>query len=115
MGLREEILAFEDNTIEPVQAFGRTVYVRSISGEERDRFEASNQVRKGGKIVPNPVHIRARFCALVMCDEHGKRLFSDADVMALTRKNVRQLDAVWTVAQKLNAIDDSDIDELAGN
>ena len=115
MGLREDILAFDDRRIEEVRAFGRTLYVRSISAHERDCFEAGNSKREGGKMVPNPVDIRARFCVLVLCDADGKRIFTDADVPALTVKAVRELDKVWAVASKLNAIDDEDVKELAGN
>lgn len=116
MGLREEILAFDDRRIAEVKAFGRTLWVRSMSAHERDVFEVG--CMGSGKSKDDPsrlIDIRAKFVAQVLCDADGKRIFSDADVPALSAKMVPEIDKVWEAGRKLNAITEDDLKELAGN
>lgn len=110
---KEEILNANDIVIEEVQVpeWGGSVFVRSLSGTDRDAFEQS--VVEGKKM--NLANIRARLCAKTICDADGERLFTDADVTALGRKSAKALNTVFEVAQGLNGLSTDDVKELEKN
>lgn len=122
---KEAILSADDLEKELVEVpeWGGAVYVRALTGAERDAFEQSmvemRTVRQGRKQETvremRLQNIRARLCALTICDEEGNRLFTDADVQALGRKSASALNRVFQVAQRLSGLTDEDVDELAGN
>ncbi|OGO12737.1 MAG: hypothetical protein A2Y53_04900 [Chloroflexi bacterium RBG_16_47_49] len=109
---RDDILKATDIQIEPVEAWGGTVYVKGMTGKERDRFEASIVHIHGKKQDVNLENVRAKLCVMSMCDENGKRLFADSDAPLLTEKSACELQKVFAVAQRLSGITDEDIDEL---
>ncbi len=96
----------------PVPEWGGDVYVRVMTGAERDRWEiaTSNALEK-----PGQANIRAGLCAAAICDESGKRLFTDNQAAALGGKSGVALDRVYDVARKLNKVSDGDIEELEKN
>ena len=110
---KEQILSSEDLTKEIVDVpeWGGEVYVRAMTGTERDAFEASI-VKDGGTNLAN---IRAKLCALCMVDEDGNRLFIDGDVLALGKKSALALDRVFNAAQKLNGIAKDDVKDMVKN
>lgn len=122
---KEAILSADDLVKELVEVpeWGGAVYVRALTGTERDAFEQSmvemRTVRQGRKQETvremRLQNIRARLCALTICDEEGNRLFTDADVQALGRKSASALNRVFQVAQRLSGLTDEDVEELAGN
>lgn len=122
---REQILEAQDLEKELVEVpeWGGAVYVRALTGTERDAFEQSmvetRTVRKGRKQETvremRLQNLRARLCALTICDEDGTRLFNDSDVHALGRKSASALNRVFEVAQRLSGLTDEDVEELAGN
>ena len=65
--------------------------------------------------TPNLQNVRAKLLARCLCDEHGERLFNDAEVEALGAKSAAALDRVFKVAQTLNGIGEKEIEELAGH
>ena len=89
------------------------MFVKGMSGTERDAFEASILEMRGKTSKINTVNIRAKLCALSICDEGGKLLFSAADVKKLGKKSAQALDHVFEVAQRLSAITNEDVEELA--
>lgn len=122
---RSAILEMDDigKSLVDVPEWGGAVYVRALTGSERDAFETSlieeKTVRKGRKQETtrstNLRNMRAKLCALTICDEDGKRLFSNADVKELGAKSAAALDRVFEVAQRLSGLSDDDVDELVGN
>lgn len=107
---RDEILAAADRPIVLVDVpeWGGAVFVRSISGAERDAFELSWAADK--------TNIRAKLAAVCCCDESGDPLFDHADdIAALGDKSGAALDRVFDAATKLNKFTDKDIDELEKN
>jgi hypothetical protein len=92
------------------------VYVRALSGKERDHFEAVVQglarVKPGGKPQPNVENYRARLCALAICDEEGAALFTPDDVEELGQQSSAALDRVLEVANRLSGITRRDMEEL---
>lgn len=118
MGLREQILAAHDEHMEMVSIpeWGNlTVYVRIMTGAERDKFEADTVRTNGKDMKLNMINVRARLCVLCACDEKGKRIFLDADADALGDKSARGLDRIFSVAQRLNKLRKEDVEDLAKN
>ena len=112
---RENILKIQDIQIELVHVpeWGGDVYVKGMTGAERDKFESSLMVLRGKSQTLNMANIRAKLASLTICDENGKRLFSEQDVQVLSQKSASALQRVFVVAQKLSRIGDEDIEELA--
>lgn len=112
---RDEILQASDIVTElvPVPEWGGEVYVKGMTGAERDKFESSIVEQRGKEQKMNMANIRAKLASLTICDEKGKRLFTEADVQALSQKSAAALQRVMIVAQKLSGIGDEDVKELA--
>lgn len=113
---RESILASNPVTTAPVDVpeWGGRVYVRTLSGSERDAFDARLMPDKSGK--RNFANFRGWFVALVASKENGERLFQDADAVALGKQPARVLDRVVDAALKHNAMQgDASVEEALGN
>ena len=104
---KDAILAADDLPRETVNVpeWGGEVLVRTMSGTDRDAFEAS-LLEKDGRME----NVRARLVALTLCDAQGDRLFDDSQSVALGRKSARALDRVFSVAQRLNGIGVEQVD-----
>lgn len=96
---RDDILRAEDSGLRevPVPEWGSTVWIRTLTGRERDRWELD--LEAAGKD-----NARASLCALVICDEKGKSLFTAQDAAALGQKNAAALDRIFEAARELNLI-----------
>ena len=105
---REQILQCDDlpREIVNVPEWGGEVQVRTMTGTDRDAFEAS-LIGKEGRLE----NVRARLVSLAVCDESGERLFADADIAALGSKSAKALDRVFAVAQGLNGIGSDQVDQ----
>ncbi len=104
---KDAILAADDLPRETVSVpeWGGEVLVRTMSGTDRDAFEAS-LLEKDGRME----NVRARLVALTLCYPQGDRLFDDGEIAALGRKSARALDRVFSVAQRLNGIGVEQVD-----
>jgi hypothetical protein len=111
---RDDILLAADIKKEllPVPEWGGEVFVKALSGTERDRWETSMIQMKGTDRTINMQNIRAKLASMAICDEDGKRLFSDNDVLALGQKSASALQRVFELAQKLSGIGDDAVEEL---
>lgn len=112
---RSDILSAPDITVELVSVpeWGGDVYVKGMTGAERDKFESSLIDTRAKSRSLNMANVRAKLVSLCACDEDGKRLFTDADVQALSEKSASALQRIFEVAQKLSGIGDADVEELA--
>lgn len=99
-----------------VPEWGGTVRVRVMSGHERDAWEASfitQALDRGrGGLAGSMQNVRARLVAQTAVDADNARLFTDSDVEALGAKSAAALDRVFAVAQRLNGLNEKDIEEL---
>jgi hypothetical protein len=114
---RDEILNCDDVQIVKVSVpeWGDHVYVKSMTGTERDAWEAT---RIGGTAAKPTLQFnneRADLASRTLCDKGGTLLFTAAEAVALGKKNAAALDRVYAVAQRLSKISADDIEELAGN
>ena len=98
-----------------VPQWGGDIFVRTLTGTERDDFEQSCITSKGKNKDMNLKNIRARLCVLCICEEDGTRLFDARDVESLGKKSASALDLIFAVAQRLNGLAGEDVVELAGN
>lgn len=99
---KEAILSADDLPRERVNVpeWGGDVFVRTMTGTDRDAFEASLIGNKDGRME----NVRARLVSLTLCNEIGTRIFGDDDIAALGTKSAKALDRVFAVAQRLNGI-----------
>jgi len=112
---RDAILEAHDIEIERIDVpeWGGHIFVKGMSGVERDKFEAAIVEQRGKAVKVNMANIRAKLAAHTICDEDGVPLFTPKDVVALGDKSALALQRVFDVAQRLSGITSDDIEELA--
>lgn len=114
-----EILSAKDIETEVVEVpeWGGAVYVKGMTGAERDAFEKSILVEKRskkGKVTreTDTANMRAKLVAATMVGDSGLPLFSPYDVEELGKKSGAALQRVFEVACKLSGMTEKEIDEL---
>lgn len=114
---KDQILKADDLATEtvPVPEWGGEVLVRTMTGEERDRWESSITSKRGDDIKVNMVNLRARLCAETIVGDDGELLFTKEDIDVLGKKSAKALDRIFGVAQSLNGLGKNDLKELAKN
>lgn len=120
---KDQILSTSDLQIQKVfvPEWKDHVFVRSLSGKERDQFEEAGLIRgrdhKRG-IATYDVRMenaRARLVVMTCCDEAGTRIFADDDVEALGKKNAGALALLYNVAASLSGITAEDLGDVLKN
>lgn len=120
---REQLLKKEKLEIVEVDlGKGDVVFVRQMTGRERDNFEQSmlRKVRKPGSNVveyePSIKDFRAKLAVNTLCDETGECLLKPEDYDSLSRNmSAFRLEKIINVAQRLNKITDEDKEEILKN
>lgn len=115
MGLltKAAILAAEDLKHEdvPVQEWGGTVRVRTMTGTQREAFGASLMV--DGKSDMGTFRVKLVVACVV--GEDGEQLFTPEDVEALSLKSGAALERVFSAASKLNGMAADSVESAQGN
>ena len=88
-----------------------TVGIRVMTGTEREAWERA--IIKDGKVSSD--NIRANLLAKCLCDDAGNRLFSDSEIDSVGLLPANVVVPLYDVAQKINALTQTDVDELAKN
>ncbi len=91
---------------------GGYVWVRGMTGAERDEFERSNYRTKRGRVEPQLENVRARLAVRCLVDDDGVRLFGNEEAQALGQLRADTLSKIYGVAQRLSNVTDEDLDEL---
>ncbi len=114
---KEQILASDDLKYEEMEVpeWGGTVRIRTMTGTERDEFEASVFETKGKDSKVNLQNFRSKLIAKTLVDDKGIRIFADGDIEVLGKKSSKALDRVFTVAQRLNGIGQKEVEDLTKN
>ncbi len=101
------IMSARDVTLEEVQVseWGGSVWLKTLSGTERDIFE-------DGYAADKMKAFRPRFLVLALCNENGDRLFTDAEVAELGKKSSVVLNRLFDAGWKLNALREEDTDAM---
>jgi len=115
---RDSILSADDLPMEKINVpeWGGSVYIRTMTGTERDSYEAQMYLDKKSSngVDLSLVNLRAKLVARTACNKDRKRLFEDSDIAALGEKSCAALDRCYEKAEKLNKFSQEDIDNLAG-
>lgn len=114
---RDAILTADDLKKEEIQVpeWGGSVFIRCMTGTERDAFESEAYTVRGKDVQINRENFRARLLVRVLVDEKGERLFSDKDIASLGAKSGKALDRVFTVAMKISGLSKEDVEDLTKN
>jgi hypothetical protein len=97
------------------------VYVRQMTGRERDRFEQSllkEKKGKGGSIdyERSMEDFRAKLAVNTVCDEEGNNILKPEDYPTLSQNmSAAKLEAIINKAQELNKISNEDKENLLKN
>lgn len=91
--------------------FGK-VFVRGMTGKQRDQWESSLMRGRGQDRRPHTENARARLAVRCLVNEKGERLYQDADAERLGNIRVDYLQKIFEVAQRLSGVTDEDIDDL---
>lgn len=83
-----------------------SVWVRVMTGTERDKFEARQR-------VVQLADFRARFAQATVCNEDGSLMFSEAEIPEIGAWPSTALDAIFEVAKRLNGLTADDVKELS--
>lgn len=116
----EDILAANDDVVRAVEVpeWGGRVWVRGLTGSERDLFENSILEGRGRNQSVNLKNFRAKLVvAATVKGEHSKeRLFADpSHVQRLGTKSARALQRVFDVAQELAGLNEKDVEQMTAD
>lgn len=111
---KDAILKASDSKIQKldVPEWGGHIFLKNMTGSERDQFEAETYVTKGKNVEFNRENFRARLLVRCICDEQGEPMFTKKDIDALGKKSAKALDRCFAAAQKLNGLSAEDVEEL---
>lgn len=111
MSIKDTILAADDVQTETVEVpeWGLTLHVRGMTGSERDQFEQSLMVERGGRRVMDTANIRAKAVVRCLVDDDGRRVFADGDANELGSKSAAVLERIYDVAARLSGLRDEDV------
>ena len=93
-----------------VPEWGGSVWVQSMSGTDRDSYEAE-LVGDGDNDdqAYNLLNLRAKLACRSLVDEAGKKLFSEAEIAVLGEKDAYPLERVCAVARRLSRLRRTDV------
>jgi|CXWL01.1.fsa_nt_gi hypothetical protein len=114
---RDQIFQIDDlqQEVVAVPEWGGDVIVRGMTGAERDEYEGARVQIEGKRVRLNYDNISAKLVSLCVIDEHGARLFSEADVAQLGTRNGKALKRVAEVCTRLSGLRDEDGDAASKN
>ena len=125
MGLltREALLTKEKLEVVKVEfENGEFVYVRQMTGRERDQFEQSllkkNRDKKGNVIgyEQSTEDFRAKLAVQTICDENGELILKPGDFAVLSMSmSAKKLETIINKAQEINKISEEDKENLVKN
>jgi len=119
---RDDLLKKDTLEIVEVDLGDAIVFVRQMTGHERDGFEQSLLTKKKdnkGNVVAieqATEDFRAKLAVQTVCDEKGDLLFKRDDYLRLSMNiSAAKLEKIIEVAQRINAIGEKDKEELIKN
>ncbi len=110
----ENILSADDMKVAPVDVpeWGGKIYVRRLTGRERDEFEQLMNDRKAAKSL-KVRGVISRIVALAASKADGSKLFTSNDAESrLDDKACAPLMRVFDAALKISGMRDDDIDNI---
>jgi hypothetical protein len=96
-----------------VPELGGAVYVRGMSGKERDKFEEGLRIKKGKHAGQSDLrNFRAQLAVKVIVDEHGERILNDGDVDIIGKLPAGVLDRILAKCNELSGKAEEEIEDL---
>ena len=118
---REKLLTKEVLEVRKVDlGKGEFVYVKQMTGHERDNFERSllKEVKKGNELdyVRSLEDFRAKLAVNTLCDKEGILLLKPMDYPILSQSmSAARLEKIVNISQEMNAIKEEDKEKLVKN
>lgn len=111
---REAILSKDDLPRKEVEVpeWGGSVYVRGMTGKERDIVETLFMEAQKKDTLQG---IRAQLVCMVTTDENGVRIFQDEDSEELAQKSGKALDRLFSVAMQLSGMSPDEMERAEKN
>ncbi len=119
--LAEEIFARREAcfTKEPIKAWGKDLWVWSLTGADRDAYEGARvSYDKEGKAKIDYLNTRAKLVILALRDSDkndAKRVFHDLHAGQVGQLDAKTLDKIYSVACKLSGLRTGDEEEAEKN
>ena len=120
---REALLQRDDLKSEKVELTRGHVFVREMTGHEKDVWEQSMLKQKPNgdrnKAVEYETTLedfRAKLAVVTVCDAEGNLLFEPKDVKMLNKMmSATNIERIVAVAQRLNAVTEKDKEDILKN
>lgn len=85
------------------------IFVKVMTGEEKNAYQMTKfkwETDNDGenKVIPTPENASAQLAVRTMCDETGKRLYQDKDLLTVAKWNSLLLDAINAVSEEINKL-----------
>jgi len=112
MVLSKETLLAATLERERVEVLGDFVFVRGMTGTERDGWEQSILYHKKKSKNDSYDHFRASLVVRTVCDESGTRLFDDKEIPKVSGMPAAVLDVLYGVAARMSGITKEDAEKL---
>ena len=91
------------------------VYVRTLTANERDKFEDAITKVEGKETTVVMLGMRAHLASMASVNEDSEPVFTAEQMEALGQKSAIPLDRIFGVAQRLCGMTDKDVEDLAKN
>lgn len=95
-----------------IPEWGGGLFVRPMTGLERDNYEQSLVRGKGPNREVNIANARAKLVVMVSVDSDGNDIFTKGDVKRLGNKSSAALNRIFELATKQSGMSEADIEEL---
>jgi hypothetical protein len=120
---REDLLQKDDLKVEKVELSKGYVFVREMTGHEKDVWEQSmlkqkpsGNKNKGVEYETTLDDFRAKLAVVTVCDADGNLLFKPEDYRMLNKMmSASNIEKIVAVAQRINAITQEEKDEILKN
>lgn len=116
---REAIQKVNDLPTEEVRVeeWGGSVLIKSMTGKERDDFEATIQKKSKGKGDDIDIRgLKVLLLSYAIVDEEGKTIFNDKEGREiLNSKSAKAINTVFERVQEMNGLTNEQTEELAKN
>jgi len=114
---REAIEAADDRPLVAldIPEWKGRVWIRPLSGEERDQYWNSLFVGDGPARTLEMKLARAKAAVLSCCKADGSLMFCDHDIEWLAKKASKPLERIYQLADRLSAISPGSLEDLVKN
>lgn len=100
---------------EKVELLGDFVWVRGMTGTERDSWEYAVSFHQKKSPTGAYDHFRASLVVRTLCDESGVRLCTEKDIPKISQMPAKDLDKLYSVGARLSGVTKEDAEQLGKN